>query len=44
VERAVALVSPAYATGVTEEEVRRRWAAYYSGLDTAEDRGAPQDV
>jgi predicted pyridoxine 5'-phosphate oxidase superfamily flavin-nucleotide-binding protein len=44
VERAVALVSPAYATGVAEVEVRRRWAAYYSGLHTAEDGGAPQDI
>ena len=44
VERAVALVSPVYATGATEDEVRRRWAAYYSGLDTAQDDGVLQDV
>jgi predicted pyridoxine 5'-phosphate oxidase superfamily flavin-nucleotide-binding protein len=45
VERAVAVVSPVYATGATEEEVRRRWAAYYRGLDTNQDDGVvTQDV
>src|SRR5690242_16576101 len=45
VERAVAVVSPAYATGATEEEVRRRWAAYYRGLEMGQDDGgATRDV
>ena len=44
VERAVALVSPVYATGVPEEEIRRRWTAHYLGVDTDRGGGKPQDV
>lgn len=44
VERAVALVSPAYATGATEEELRQRWSAYYRDVNAARNGGAPQDV
>ena len=33
VERALPLVSPAYDTGATEEEVRRRWQEYWRSLD-----------
>ena len=33
VERALALVSPAYDDGATEEEVRRRWQEYWRSLD-----------
>jgi len=32
VERALPLISPAYDTGATEEEVRERWEEYYGGL------------
>lgn len=36
VERALPLVSPAYDSGVTEEEMRARWEAYWEGLKRRE--------
>jgi predicted pyridoxine 5'-phosphate oxidase superfamily flavin-nucleotide-binding protein len=33
VEQALALTSPAYDTGATEEEIRARWRAHYAALD-----------
>ena len=44
VERAVALVSPVYATGATEEEVRERWSAYYCSVDAVQQGAVLQDV
>jgi hypothetical protein len=32
VEPALPLISPAYDTGATEDEVRERWELYYSDL------------
>jgi predicted pyridoxine 5'-phosphate oxidase superfamily flavin-nucleotide-binding protein len=32
IERALPLISPAYDTGATEDEVREQWEAYYGGL------------
>jgi hypothetical protein len=35
VERAEALISPAYDSGASEEEIRRRWEAHHLGLSSA---------
>ncbi len=32
IERALPLVSPGYLPGITEEEMRRQWEGYWSGL------------
>lgn len=39
VERASSMTSPAYDLGYTEEQVREKWARYYSSLQT--DQAAP---
>ena len=43
VERALPVVSPAYATGATEAEVRARWEPHYRALMRGEAQARPSD-
>ena len=42
IERALPLVSPGYLPGITEEEMRRQWEGYWSGV-TEQYHGEPAD-
>jgi uncharacterized protein len=44
VERALPVVSPGYEDGVSEDEMRRKWEAYWASLKRGEsDEGGPGD-
>ena len=46
VQRALPVISPAYDTGATEDEIRARWQRYWSSLEHERDdeHGTPQTV
>lgn len=41
VQRALPVVSPAYDTGATEDEIRARWRRYWSSLERADEPELP---